>query len=123
MGGLTDEYPYPYICVPALSSQDQFVNTLSEVDVLVNGELCGQLPTETGDYTEYTVTCDIPLNGTTVELCTTKGDHQLGLKGITVNEYHEYSRTLQEQIDDLDLEIIDYQGQVSTLGFEITTIT
>jgi hypothetical protein len=41
MGGLTDEWPYPYICVPALFSTDRFVNTLSEVDVLVDGELCG----------------------------------------------------------------------------------
>jgi len=58
------------------SVQDEtLVNTLSEVDVLVDGELCGQLPTETLDNTEYTVTCPIPLNGTNIQLCSTKGDH------------------------------------------------
>lgn len=122
MGGLTDEWPYPYICVPALSSTDQFVNTLSEVDVLVDGQLCGQLPTETGDNTEYTVSCGSNLLGTEISLCTTKGDHPLGLKSITVNEYQEYKVTLQEQINDLDSQVSSLNQQIDDCETEKTNI-
>jgi hypothetical protein len=80
------------------------LNTLSQVNVFVDGELSGQLPLETEDDTSYTVTCPTPLLGKEIRLQTTKGDHYLGLGGITVNEYHEYKVTLQQQIDDLEIE-------------------
>jgi hypothetical protein len=114
MGGLTDEWPYPYVCAVS-QNQDKFLNTLSEVNVLVDGELCGQLPSETEDYVEYTVTCPIPISGSEIKLETTRGDHYLALSSITGNEYHEYNRTLQEQIEDLELRETSLLQDISDL--------
>jgi hypothetical protein len=47
----------------------------------------------------------------------------LGLKAIAVGEYHEYSRTLQEQIDALEVSEANLEQDISDLEIEKTSIT
>jgi hypothetical protein len=68
---------------------------LSEVNVYVDDVLCGQLPTDTEDNVEYTVTCSEAIYGTQIKLQTSRDDHFLSFTGIKVNVHCSIQSTLQ----------------------------
>jgi hypothetical protein len=55
---------------------------LSEVNVFVDRELCGQLPSDPVYNTSYLITCPTPITGTEIYLENTKSGHYLSFTGV-----------------------------------------
>jgi hypothetical protein len=70
--------------VHVVNRKDMGGERLARVQITVDGELCGSLPSVTETNVDYTVTCITPVYGTEVRL-TQVNDTWLNFQGITVN--------------------------------------
>jgi hypothetical protein len=96
---------------------------LSNVNVLIDGELCGQIPFNEDPDTQYTVECPIHLSGTQVKLETTLDDHFLALGGIAVLGCPENRVSFEQEIASLEETKTTLEGYNADLQIQITTIT
>jgi hypothetical protein len=76
--------------VHVVNRKDLGGERLARVQITVDGELCGSLPSVTETGVDYTVTCITPVYGSEIRL-TQINDTYLHFEGITVNVCPEYT--------------------------------
>jgi hypothetical protein len=81
--------------VHVVNRKDLGGERLARVQITVDGELCGSLPSVTETDVDYTVTCQTPVYGTEIRL-TQINDTYLHFQGINVYCHPEYTVDLYE---------------------------
>ena len=107
--------------VHVVNRKDLGGERLARVQITVDGELCGSLPSITETDVDYTVTCQTPVYGTEIRL-TQINDTYLHFQGINVYCHPEYTVDLYEQISVLEASESSLQSQLSGCESEVSRL-